>query len=147
MLISCFFLWPLNHSEHSVGSSTHLHRPNMHKISVRERNNKTDALALILFPRHDPLYAAFLLVGILGTFKAYPTLADTGLFLSMIVLFPEVYPCQCRFLTVFRASFSLNDVCCTRLQTSDRDHASSPSFLSASPIISSSMAHAGHGEC
>ncbi|KAF9236357.1 PIG-U-domain-containing protein [Melanogaster broomeanus] len=42
--------------------------------------------------QHDPLYASFLLVGILGTFKAYLTLADPGLFLSMFVLFPEVYP-------------------------------------------------------
>ncbi|KAI9566946.1 PIG-U-domain-containing protein [Boletus coccyginus] len=42
--------------------------------------------------QHDPLYASFLLVGILGIFKAYLTLADPGLFLSMFVLFPEVYP-------------------------------------------------------
>lgn len=41
--------------------------------------------------QHDPLYAAFLLVGVLGTFKAYLTLADPGLFLSMMSLFPEVY--------------------------------------------------------
>ncbi|KAH7889100.1 PIG-U-domain-containing protein [Phlebopus sp. FC_14] len=42
--------------------------------------------------QHDAMYAFFLLVGILGTFKAYLTLADPGLFLSMFVLFPEVYP-------------------------------------------------------
>ncbi|KAG6820803.1 hypothetical protein H0H93_011097 [Arthromyces matolae] len=42
--------------------------------------------------RYDPLYAAFLLIGVLGTFKAYPTLSDPGLFLSMIALFPETYP-------------------------------------------------------
>jgi hypothetical protein len=42
--------------------------------------------------RHDPLYAAFLLLGILGIFKPYPTLSDPGLFLSLIVLFPEIYP-------------------------------------------------------
>ncbi|OAX37908.1 PIG-U-domain-containing protein [Rhizopogon vinicolor AM-OR11-026] len=41
--------------------------------------------------QHDPLYAAFLLIGVLGTFKAYLTLADPGLFLSMISLFPEVH--------------------------------------------------------
>lgn len=41
--------------------------------------------------QHDPLYAAFLLVGVLGTFKAYLTLADPGLFLSMMSLFPEVH--------------------------------------------------------
>jgi hypothetical protein len=28
-------------------------------------------------------------------FKPYPTLADSGLFLSSLVLFPEVYPCLC----------------------------------------------------
>ena len=44
-------------------------------------------------PRHDPLYASFLLLGILGTFKPYPTLSDPGLFLSFISLFPETYPC------------------------------------------------------
>jgi len=42
--------------------------------------------------QHDPLYATFILVGVLGTFKAYLTLADPGLFLSMIVLFPETFP-------------------------------------------------------
>ncbi|KAG5342583.1 hypothetical protein C0989_012086 [Termitomyces sp. Mn162] len=42
--------------------------------------------------QYDPLYAAFLLIGILGTFKAYPTLSDPGLFLSMIAIFPETYP-------------------------------------------------------
>jgi hypothetical protein len=45
--------------------------------------------------RHDPLYATFLLLGILGTFKPYPTLSDPGLFLSLISLFPEVHPCAC----------------------------------------------------
>ncbi|KAG5653519.1 hypothetical protein H0H81_012593 [Sphagnurus paluster] len=42
--------------------------------------------------QYDPLYATFLLIGILGTFKAYPTLSDPGLFLSMIAIFPEIYP-------------------------------------------------------
>ncbi|KAJ7594448.1 GPI transamidase subunit PIG-U [Mycena floridula] len=42
--------------------------------------------------QYDPLYAAFLLVGVMGTFKSYPTLSDPGLFLSMISLFPEIYP-------------------------------------------------------
>jgi phosphatidylinositol glycan class U len=44
--------------------------------------------------RHDPLYATFILLGIIGMFKPYPTLADSGLFLSSLVLFPEVYPCK-----------------------------------------------------
>ncbi|KZV73319.1 PIG-U-domain-containing protein [Peniophora sp. CONT] len=41
--------------------------------------------------QHDPLYGAFLLTGVIATFKSYPTLADPGLFLSMSVVFPEVY--------------------------------------------------------
>lgn len=51
-------------------------------------------MLIFLLQRHDPLYAAFLLVGVLGTFKAYPTLSDPGLFVSMIALFPETYPCK-----------------------------------------------------
>ncbi|KAJ4488806.1 GPI transamidase subunit PIG-U-domain-containing protein [Lentinula edodes] len=42
--------------------------------------------------RHDPLYALFLLTGILATFKPYPTLSDQGLFLVMWGIFREVYP-------------------------------------------------------
>ncbi|KAJ7643983.1 GPI transamidase subunit PIG-U [Roridomyces roridus] len=42
--------------------------------------------------QYDYLYAAFILLGVLGTFKSYPTMADPGLFLSMIALFPEIYP-------------------------------------------------------
>lgn len=41
--------------------------------------------------QHDPLYAAFLLIGVIAMFKPYPTLADSGLFLSMMSLFPETY--------------------------------------------------------
>ncbi|KAH9015011.1 GPI transamidase subunit PIG-U-domain-containing protein [Lactarius pseudohatsudake] len=43
----------------------------------------------------DPLYASFLLLGILGTFKPYPTLSDPGLFLSFIYLFPKMCPYIC----------------------------------------------------
>ncbi|KIM45341.1 hypothetical protein M413DRAFT_17367 [Hebeloma cylindrosporum] len=42
--------------------------------------------------QHDPLYATFIMLGILGTFKPYTTLSDPGLFLSMIAIFPETYP-------------------------------------------------------
>ncbi|KAJ6508519.1 GPI transamidase subunit PIG-U [Mycena sanguinolenta] len=42
--------------------------------------------------QYDPLYAGFILLGILSTFKSYPTMADQGLFLSMIAVFPEIYP-------------------------------------------------------
>ncbi|TFK25205.1 cell division cycle protein 91 [Coprinopsis marcescibilis] len=42
--------------------------------------------------QYDPLFALFLLLGLLGTFKAYPTLSDPGLFLSMLSVFPEIFP-------------------------------------------------------
>ncbi|KAJ3793319.1 PIG-U-domain-containing protein [Lentinula aff. detonsa] len=42
--------------------------------------------------QHDPLYALFILVGILATFKSYPTLSDHGLFIAFWGIFPEVYP-------------------------------------------------------
>ncbi|KAH9889837.1 PIG-U-domain-containing protein [Cubamyces lactineus] len=42
--------------------------------------------------QHDFLYAAFLLIGVLATFKPYPTLSDPGLFFSLFSIFPEVYP-------------------------------------------------------
>ncbi|KIK63906.1 hypothetical protein GYMLUDRAFT_161796 [Collybiopsis luxurians FD-317 M1] len=41
--------------------------------------------------QHDPLYAFFVLTGILSTFKPYPTLSDAGLFMVMWGVFPEVY--------------------------------------------------------
>lgn len=44
--------------------------------------------------RHDPLFATFLLQGIFAIFKSYPTLSDPGLFLSMLSIFPEIYPCE-----------------------------------------------------
>ncbi|KAJ3885471.1 PIG-U-domain-containing protein [Lentinula edodes] len=46
---------------------------------------------LLFQHRHDPLYALFLLTGILATFKPYPTLSDQGLFLVMWGIFGEVY--------------------------------------------------------
>ncbi len=48
--------------------------------------------------QYDALYATFLLVGVLGIFKAYPTMSDPGIFLSMISLFPETYPCELLFV-------------------------------------------------
>ncbi|KAH7108214.1 cell division cycle protein 91 [Auriculariales sp. MPI-PUGE-AT-0066] len=41
--------------------------------------------------QHDPLFATFLLQGIFATFKAYPSLADPGLFINSIALFPEIF--------------------------------------------------------
>ncbi|KAJ7442623.1 GPI transamidase subunit PIG-U [Mycena latifolia] len=42
--------------------------------------------------QYDPLFAAFVLLGVLGTFKSYLTMADPGLFISMAAIFPEIYP-------------------------------------------------------
>lgn len=42
--------------------------------------------------QHDVLYACFLLLGVLATFKSYPTLSDPGLFLSLMAVFPETFP-------------------------------------------------------
>ncbi|CEL60844.1 Phosphatidylinositol glycan anchor biosynthesis class U protein OS=Homo sapiens GN=PIGU PE=1 SV=3 [Rhizoctonia solani AG-1 IB] len=41
--------------------------------------------------RHDPFYAAYLLLGISATLKSYPTLADAGLFISLMSIFPETF--------------------------------------------------------
>ncbi|TFY59293.1 hypothetical protein EVJ58_g5866 [Rhodofomes roseus] len=49
-------------------------------------------LPLCIKFQHDILYACYLLLGILSIFKAYPTLSDPGLFLSMLSLFPETFP-------------------------------------------------------
>ncbi|KAI0731919.1 PIG-U-domain-containing protein [Fomitopsis betulina] len=49
-------------------------------------------LPLCIKFQHDSLYACFLLLGVFSMFKAYPTLSDPGLFLSMLSLFPETFP-------------------------------------------------------
>lgn len=67
--------------------STHYQVPVSLSLSVVVR-------AVLTTPRHDPLYAAFLLVGSTAAFKSYPTLADPGLFLSMTLLFPEIHSCE-----------------------------------------------------
>ncbi|EJU04266.1 PIG-U-domain-containing protein [Dacryopinax primogenitus] len=41
--------------------------------------------------QHDPLFAFFLLQGIISTFKSYPTLSDAGLYISLLGIFPEIY--------------------------------------------------------
>ncbi|QRW08115.1 phosphatidylinositol glycan anchor biosynthesis class U protein [Ceratobasidium sp. AG-Ba] len=41
--------------------------------------------------KHDPFYAAYLLLGVSTTLKSYPTLADAGLFISLTPLFPETF--------------------------------------------------------
>lgn len=57
-----------------------------------------------LLLRHDPLFAVFVLLGILGIFKPYPTLADPGLVISLLSLFPEIYPRMLTFLRHRRSS-------------------------------------------
>lgn len=52
-------------------------------------------------PRHDILYATYILAGVYATFKPYPTLSDPGLFISLISLFPETYQCEFRRSLVF----------------------------------------------
>ncbi|KZW00205.1 PIG-U-domain-containing protein [Exidia glandulosa HHB12029] len=42
--------------------------------------------------QHDPLFATVVLQGLFATFKAYPSLADPGLFVNTIAIFPEVFP-------------------------------------------------------
>ena len=42
----------------------------------------------------DPLFAVTLLSGITTVFKSYPTVGDTALYLAMLSLHPEVYPCE-----------------------------------------------------
>ncbi len=76
-------------------ASHHLCGSNLFKVPVRDSfllirvRNRT--LSTI---RYDALYASFIILGILGTFKAYATLSDPGLFLSMIAIFPELYQCK-----------------------------------------------------
>lgn len=43
--------------------------------------------------QHDPLFATVVLQGLFATFKAYPSLADPGLFVNTIAVFPELFPC------------------------------------------------------
>ena len=56
--------------------------------------------------RHDPLYATFLLIGVLALFKPYPTLSDPGLFISLISLFPETYACTSPLLYIILDAFT-----------------------------------------
>ncbi|KAG8815528.1 hypothetical protein FRC18_001460 [Serendipita sp. 400] len=49
-------------------------------------------IPLTLKFQHDPLYAIYLVIGTISLFKSYPTMADSGLFLTLISIFPEVWP-------------------------------------------------------
>jgi len=76
-----------------AGTRSHLFHSTHYQISVSLSPN-VEARTDLTMARHDPLYAAFLLVGSIAAFKSYPTLADPGLFLSMTLLFPEVHSCK-----------------------------------------------------
>jgi hypothetical protein len=67
----------------------------MHQVQVSFRScDRSSAQANREGCSHDPLYAAFLLQGVVATFKPYPTLADPGLFVSLFAVFPEVFLCK-----------------------------------------------------
>jgi phosphatidylinositol glycan class U len=40
--------------------------------------------------RHQPLFATLILVGVISTWKSYPTLGDLGLWAGLLGCFPEV---------------------------------------------------------
>ena len=95
--------------------------------------------------RHDLLYASFLLLGILGTFKSYPTLSDPGLFLSFISLFPEIYPRACSHFHA-TAGIKLFFVSCGRSSLPGRNGAFAPTRLPVTPTVPPSMDWNGHGK-
>lgn len=93
--------------------------------------------------RYDPLYAAFLLIGVLGIFKAYPTLSDPGLFLSMIVLFPEIYPCNVLLPDISSDSLTTRIY---RLSPSNRHLPPSPSCFPSHAIVQPPLASSRNGK-
>ena len=76
-----------NHAELDV--LAHLRRPLLYQV------------------QYDPLYAVFILTGVLGTVKAYPTLSDSGLFFKIVSHFPEVLSCQYKSPTASPSTFTL----------------------------------------
>jgi hypothetical protein len=67
--------------------------------------------------------------------KPYPTLADAGLFLSSLALFPEVYPCSS---TARHPRLLLTPNCRFALPATDGTHPPACGF--ASPAIPQSVA-------
>lgn len=53
------------------------------------------SIPLTIKYRQDPLFAATALCGFTAVLKSYPTMGDTGLFLSLLALHPEIFPCEC----------------------------------------------------
>lgn len=50
-------------------------------------------LALCLrIHRHDPLFASIIVLGIVATFKSYPSVGDVAVFHAMLSMYPEIYP-------------------------------------------------------
>jgi hypothetical protein len=75
--------------------------------------------------RHDPLFATFILQGIIAMLKSYPTLSDSGLFTAMLALFPELGPGAYYhqfsvefFLLTINATFSITKNCTTHCRQS-----------------------------
>lgn len=97
-----------------------------------------------MISRHDPLYATFILLGILATFKGYTTLSDPGLFLSMISVFPEVYSCTNRLNCVWQ---SADTEFYSRFQASDRHSAPTSTLRTFDAIIPPSMVSTGYRKC
>lgn len=100
------------------------------------------ALSKTKLCRYDPLYTIFLLLGVLGTFKAYPTLSDPGLFLSTLSIFPEIYPCDyaSKDRRIFIDSFS-------RSSASHGDCSYSPSRNTPHAPFQSPLAQHWHRKC
>lgn len=62
--------------------------------------------------RHDPLFATFILQGIIAMLKSYPTLSDPGLFTAMHTLFPELVPGTLRHFSVNSFHTKINASSC-----------------------------------
>lgn len=75
-------------------------------------------------------------------FKAYPTLSDPGLFLSMLSLFPETFPCTYLIPSRRRPSHFPHP----RPPSPDRDGAPALTRGTPSPSLPLSLADPGHGQ-
>ena len=76
-----------------LGAPLHLRPTYLLQVPVSLILLENTCAILTLF-RHDLLYATYILTGVAALFKPYLTLADPGLFISLITLFPETYQCK-----------------------------------------------------
>lgn len=53
-------------------------------------------LPILSLPRHDPLFATFLLLGVQAVFKPYPTAGDVGVWMSLGFIFSDYTSCKLR---------------------------------------------------